>query len=289
MINISGIVGFTLLKYNNNKEDLYLLLCADIHDGVSYCKDNGFMIAEFLNSKSKNNIILLEELLNTESKINVKALWPNSKHTQELKYLKDDNDRVIPVDIRPYLVPFSWELMRDNNKLGDITLGNYLLPLENFFNKSSNFYLSLIKDKVQLMKEIQSRQTGSKLSPQVHFNEINSLFEDFKKEQKELMNTMIIKLSHKLLERINNLISLIMEWYIILLIHNNSKNIIIHCGLVHNERILNLLTKVYRFVIIKENGINRVGDLPDSMPSACVMLPNDVIKMFDTKYGYNML
>ena len=170
-------------------------------------------------------------------------------------------------------------------------LSKYIEPLETFFNKSSKFYNNHIKDKVDTMNSIQKLQIGSKLTPSTHFDEINILFEDFKKEFKINMDNDIFTLFTTNiipLERINNLISLIMEWYIILLIHNNIQNIIIHCGLAHNGRLLDLLTKVYRFNIVEQKGINKIGDLPPSIPSACIFLPYNVIGMFNNKYGYNI-
>ena len=297
-IILSGSVGFTLLKSKNNIEnkDIYVLLLADIHDGVTYCKTNSTMIAELLNSKSTKNSILLEEIFtpkedkNKEEKVKLKALWPNSKHTNELQILNNTNDRITPIDIRPYLIPFSWELVNNSDsKLGKMELKKYIEPLENFFNKSLKFYNENIKDKVDMMNTIQSYNTGSKLSPSIHFEEIHKLFDDFKKEFEENMNNSIFILTTTNiipLERINNLISLIMEWYTILLIHNNIKNIIIHCGLAHNQRLLDLLTKVYRFNIIQQKGINKMTDLPHDIPSACILLPSNVIGMFNNKYGY---
>jgi len=81
---------------------------------------------------------------------------------------------------------------------------------------------------------------------------------------------------------------MIMEWYIILLIHNNTKNTIIHVGLAHSNRLLDLLVKVYRFKIIKQSGINQMSEIPNNIPSSCIMLPPDVTNMYNRKYGFNI-
>ena len=54
-IYLSGSVGYTLLEYNS----MYVLLFADIHDGIEYCKQNNSeYIASFLNRHSNKNKIL---------------------------------------------------------------------------------------------------------------------------------------------------------------------------------------------------------------------------------------
>ena len=79
---------------------------------------------------------------------------------------------------------------------------------------------------------------------------------------------------------------MIMEWYIVLLIYNDTTNKIIHVGLAHSNRLLDLLTLVYRFNIKYQTGINKMIEIPTNIPSACVMLPPDVTNMFRRKYGF---
>ena len=79
---------------------------------------------------------------------------------------------------------------------------------------------------------------------------------------------------------------MIMEWYIVLLIYNNSKYKIIHIGLAHSNRIYDILTQVYRFNCKYKIGINKMIEIPNNIPSACVMLPPDVTNMFNRKYGF---
>ena len=281
---LSGSVGFTLLECNN----IYVLLFADIHDGIEYCKQDSVMIAEWLNRISNKNTVLLEEIIREEFQLT--DLWPNAKHTQELKHLKDTNEKIIPVDIRPMLIPFSWELVNMNdNKLGDITLLKYIKPLLDLFSLSSPFYNNYIKTGIDEMEKTQANSDKSKVSPNTHFKELKDMFKEFILNNKNVMNKniyYIIQNEISILYQINNLIGMLMEWYIILLIHNNTKNTVVHVGLAHSNRLLDLLVKVYRFKIIEQSGLNRMADIPISIPSACVLLPPDVMNMYNKKYGF---
>lgn len=281
---ISGSVGYTLLERNNE----YILVLADIHDGVKYCYiDSPIMIAKWLQQKSAKSSILLEELL--RENYNVSDLWPNAQHTKELKQLNQIDNRIIPVDIRPSLLPFSWEIVDMNKELGKTTLFNYIKQLEDLFNVNSDFYNKYIKEQVHMMEINQSRYKDSKVTPQVHYNEIKHIFNQFKEDTFNLMDksiTYIIKTNVSILERINNIISMLMEWYVILLIFNDVKNIIIHVGLAHSSRLILFLTKVYRYKIIEQSGINTIDDVNTSVPSACIKTSNAINAIYNKKYGF---
>ena len=282
---LSGSVGFTLLELNT----INVLLFADIHDGIEYCKQDSTMIAEWLNKMSSKNNILLEEII--REKFILTDLWPNSKHTQELKQLKNANEKIIPIDIRPKLIPFSWEVVGTNNILGQMRLDKYINDMVKLFNMDSEFYIKYLKIDIETMEIKQSTFSESKVSPLTHFNELKEILKQFILDNKDLLNKNIIYISKnniKILYEINNLISMIMEWYIILLIHNNTKNTIIHVGLAHSNRLLDLLVKVYRFKIIKQSGINQMSEIPNNIPSSCIMLPPDVTNMYNRKYGFNI-
>jgi hypothetical protein len=307
--HISGSVGYTLLERDN----MIVLLFADIHDGIEYCDQSKYnkFIADWLNEKSDKYEILLEEIIREDLKLT--ELWPNAKHTQELKHLNKNNSKIIPIDIRPMLVPFSWELVKsvesvesigstnresvksvksDNSttsQLGYNTLQFYINNLEKLFNQESYFFKKYFEEKIDTMKKNQSSVSGSKLSPLVHYNELHKLFNEFKDQYKEMMGKnifYIIKNRKEILYRINNIISMIMEWYSVLLIYNNSKYKIIHIGLAHSNRLYDILTQVYRFNCKYKVGINKMIEIPNNIPSACVMLSPDVTNMFNRKYGF---
>jgi hypothetical protein len=285
-IYLSGSVGYTLLKYKN----MHVLLFADIHDGIEYCKQNNSeYIASYLNRNSTNSKVLLEEIIREKFKLT--ELWPNAKHTQELKKLNQENQNIIPIDIRPMLIPFSWELVSDDTDIGNKTLEFYIDNLNQLFNEKSILFKKYFQDKINSMIKQQETNNSSKLSPLVHYDELKNIFTRFKNRYEKLMDRSIIYIKkHKIdaLHRINNIISMIMEWYIVLLIHNDVKNTIIHVGLAHSNRLLDLLTKVYRFKIKNQIGINEMKQIPNKIPSACIMLPHDISNMYNRKYGFDM-
>ncbi len=272
-MNISGSVGFTLLKHNILNK--YVLLLADVHDGVSYCAKDSIFIDKWLNDKS-NNDILLEEILRDQLN-KLKELWPSSKHTQDLKHLSINNKKIKLVDIRPLLIPFSWELCESNNELGKYLLKDYLKPLDNLFNfKRTNLMKNIILPQVLKLKEPYKRGIIK------HYYEMKDLYLEFISEYKHLMDKeliYILNIDFSILEKINNILSLIMEWYIILLIHSSSKNSIIHIGLAHSNRVLDLLLEVYNFKIINQQGINKMEDTYKPLHS-CININQSINNIF---------
>jgi hypothetical protein len=275
-MNISGSVGFTLLK--NKQLDKYVLLFADVHDGVSYCSRDSIFIDKWLISKGidDNNDILLEEVIR-EYLNKLKELWPSSIHTQNLKDLSINNKKIKLVDIRPMLIPFSWELCETDSELGEYLLKKYLEILDNLFNfKRMPLMLKYILPQVLKLKDPYKKEIIK------HFYEIKDLYLHFIDEYKILMDKpllYILNYNSSILEKINNLLSILMEWYIILLIHNSSKNSIIHIGLVHSNRVLDLLLDVYNFEIINQQGINKMEDTYKPL-HACVNINSLINNIF---------
>ncbi len=278
-MDISGSVGFTLLK--NERLNKYVLLLADVHDGVSYCygdSRNSIFIDKWLMNKSleNNNDILLEEVLR-EYLNKLKELWPSSPHTQNLKDLSINNKKIKLVDIRPLLIPFSWELCDTDDILGQFSLKKYLEILDNlFYFKKTKLMLKYILPQVLKLRETYKKGVIK------HFYEIKDLYLHFINKYNYLMNKQLIyilKYDASILEKINNLLSLLMEWYIILLIHNSSKNTIIHVGLAHSDRLLELLLNVYDFKIINQQGINKMEDTYKSLHS-CININTTINNIF---------
>jgi hypothetical protein len=278
-INISGSVGYILFKHN--KLDLYVLVLSDVHDGVSYCNQDSIMIDKWLAMKDSNNVLLEESV---RELLELKMLWPNAEHTSRLNKLYNSNEKITPIDIRPLLIPFSWEIVNDDEKISHVTLSEYLSIIDEFFYyKNKKFMKKYI---IPELKKLETSIYANKHIVITHFYEIRELYFEFKKEYKRYMNTPIKELyiyKKDLLEKINNLISMIMEWYIILLIFNSNKNTIIHLGLAHSNRIVDLLDQVYDFSIIKQSGINYMEDI-DINPKACVSMPERINNIFKKKY-----
>jgi len=271
-INISGSVGYTLLK----KDHKYVLLLADVHDGVKYCEQDSIMIDNYLNKKDKNNI-LLEEVL--RENFTLTDLWPGSPHTQRLKKLNIKNHKIKPIDIRPMLLPFSWELVAMNKINQNVKLNEYLLLLDSFFNyKNTKFNNSYIVPEIK--KNFDKKDLIIK-----HFHILKDKYNDFKNANKMYMDMTILELCKKhnnILEKLNQLTSSIMEWYIVMLVHNSIKNTIIHVGLAHSEKVLILLTGPYRYEIVESQGVNNMDNLSDTM-RACIVVPPEINDIFTLK------
>jgi hypothetical protein len=270
---VSGSVGYTLLKHKSMDKsiDKYVLVLADVHDGVSYCSQDSLMIDQFLNNNSINNEVLLEELF--REKLNTKDLWPSSLHTQKLKQLNYNNPNIKPIDLRPMLLPFSWELSEISTELSQMTLSKYIEGIDNFLNKkNTKLFYKYILPEIRKLKD----KEKFRVSLITHFNEINEIFNEYKQKYNKYMDVKIIDLynmNQNVLELINNILSMIMEWFILVCIHNSEKNTIIHLGLAHSDRIIELLTQVYQFKQISNIGINKIDDIKDN-PKSCIFMGN---------------
>ncbi len=315
---LSGSVGFTLLFHE--KTGKYVLVLADIHDGVEYCStylnelditkliknltshnltnQSGFSrlekvyelsgikmsigIADLLEELSHKYNVLLEETLKQE-KTKLTDLWPGSDHTQKLKHLNISNDNIRPVDIRPMLIPFSWEILARedmNIKYSMITLKKYLAKIIDLFNLKDTKLVS-----TYIRPEIKKLQDGMKFKYSLlsHFYELRKIFMEFLityESELELDMGDIFNSYQDILERINYIISCIMEWYTIVLIHNSSLNTVIHLGLAHTDNIIKLLTTVYQFKIITQSGLNQMLDITENAKS-CVYVPPKVKEVFN--------
>ena len=86
--------------------------------------------------------ILLEEISREDFKL--QELWSTSEHTIKLKNLFLNNQQHIhDIDIRPYLVPFSWELVNKNDE--QLKLNDYLIPLFKFLYIKSDILCKKIR------------------------------------------------------------------------------------------------------------------------------------------------
>ena len=284
---ISGFVGYSYLKYED--KDNYdikkeLLLLADIHDGVSYCKQKSTMIDDFLTLNDKHTILLEETI---KEQVSLTDLWPNSIHTQRLKVLNNTNQKIIPVDIRSLLIPFSWELLDNPNydkRISDVTFKQYLHSIDEIFNfRGSKLMKNYIAPQMKKMKCTKNEEMIKRLL--LHFEEMKKKYINFIETNKTLNDTKILEIyksdnkKEQILEEINEISSMIMEWYIILLILNSKRKTIVHIGLAHSNRVLDFLTEVYLFKLIKQSGINTMEEINND-PIACSFLPRDITESF---------
>ena len=82
-------------------------------------------------------------------------------------------------------------------------------------------------------------------------------------------------------EKINEIISNIMEWYMVAKILNetNENNFIVHAGLLHTSNLNKLLLSDYGFKLINFEGIYSIDDV--HKPSdGCLILPESINSQF---------
>lgn len=252
-MNISGATGYTILF--NSELNKKILLFSDIHDEVKYCRniDNFINIDKFLSNKMHTGQVLLEESV-SHPKLNLVDLWPNAKHTQDLKILlKNNPSKIIPIDIRPLLIPFSWQFIESNNMYKNITLEKYLSLITIFFNKKGLIWDNYIFDYLEHIHHDVKKKLFN-----IHFEQLKKDFNN--KLSKFRNNTLgdIYKNDYEYLQNIDIINSYIMEWYILILIFSDRRDSIIHTGLSHSHNINRLLTVSYGFKILEQAGLNDI-------------------------------
>jgi hypothetical protein len=128
----------------------------------------------------------------------------------------------------------------------------------------------------------------------VQFYLLRKIFAKYIHSNKQYLDYTIKQLLDEkktdILEKINMILSMIMEWYIVLLVNNCQSHMIIHIGLAHSSNVLELLTSVYQYTVTKQAGINKMTDLKDvttPQVSACVREPGTNLDLFKKKYHFN--
>jgi hypothetical protein len=252
-INLYGSIGYTFLT-NHSIYPTHILVLSDNHSKLKYC-NNYIMISEWLKNKMHINHILLEEV-EREGKI-FEELFTESDHTQKLKTLFINNSKLIhAIDIRPLLIPFSWEILEKYSIKNDISLFSYLEKIDIYFDSKK-----IIDQKCQ-----------------IHFTIIRNIYLKFKIKYDSYFNKKITYIFiHKIfiLEELNNTLDNIMEYNIILSIYNLSvskKNVIIHIGLIHAEKIVFWLNKLYLYKIVEDKGITSIYNDSITNNNGCIQL-----------------
>ena len=266
---VSGSIGITILK----KGDKIIILMADDHSSKDYCQQYDYSskdhtnIRKFLkNELDSGNQILLEEV--ERDNFQLEELWTESPHTQDLKNLFLSEDNITGIDIRPYLIPFSWEIIETDEKLGSLSIKDYLSNLDNFFRLKGDFYEKIfypIIEKIKIynrgielnLKYVKLRYLKIKNKTNINFN-----------MQYYFTN------KQEVLHDISQLCDEIMELYTLVNSFTNSKKTIIHTGLYHSSNILKWLIEIYKFDVIYKNGINNINKFSDRIETtSCVYLP----------------
>lgn len=261
---LSGATGYTIFK-KDNKE---ILLLADIHDGVNYCTQNQSHtnISTFLNKHSSSYQIVLEEATNDLS-LKLENLWPNALHTTNLRLLKEKNDKIIPTDIRPYLIPFTWQIAESNIEYKKCPIKKYLILLNEFFQERGYAYEQFILPYYEFLDS-----ENNKIILTL-FKYIKNTFLDLTNNWSNETVWFIISNNIKTMERIDYINSLIMEYYILLLILSDKRMTIIHTGLAHSSRLKEFLKNYFHFIIIEDRGMTNIESYTgDDNTKACMLI-----------------
>ena len=264
---ISGSIGITMLR--NNKKILFLL--ADDHSNDTYCINNlkdHIDVTQFLKKELEDGTqILLEEV--PRDGFDLEELWPDSPHTQSLKNFFLNEDKIIGIDIRPYLVPFSSDILNIENDLMNLSIHKYIEQLNDFFHLKGVFYTKIFHPTIKKII-IQNKGLGK------HLQHLKDKFSDIKKkigsEDKDM--NYYYENNKYILEDISNLCDEIMDFNTLLNMFTSNKKSIIHAGLYHSNNMLKWLITSYNFKVIYKNGINQFP--PDNISkeyASCIYLP----------------
>lgn len=239
-----------------------------MHDTLPKCQ-NKINMADWIKRKFKSSYILLEEV--PRDNIQLEELW-TSEHTQELKNLFLNNHKiVIGVDVRPSLIPYSWEAIRKTKDIDDFRLSSFITDIDNFF--CLNHYNMMMNFHLYNYDKIKETTIG------VHYLKIKKNFNEYLERNRESLQDYIFniyKKNRKVLEEINDILDDIMEWYICALIYQKQdKPIVLHAGLAHTEKVIDWLIHNYNYTIIKKQGINKLSETDTETIKGCVRLSEE--------------
>lgn len=272
MENISGTIGYTFLK-NLDKNQVILVL-SDKHDKIIGCstESESSEISDWIEENLNSSKILLEEV--PREKVVLEELWGNSPHTQNLKNLFLHNpEKIRPVDIRPYLIDFSWELINSNPSY-NLKLIKYFRELDNFMALKNNFVQSILSN--YNVEFLINTSLGS------HFLFIKNKYKLFVYKNKQFLKIDLMDVYNNnidILEDFNDLLNDTMEWYICACIQLYNKPIVLHTGLAHSEQVVKLLMQYYNYQMIESNGINKLNDA-NAKQIGCIQLPVVIANQF---------
>jgi len=290
-ININGAIGYIYLKHKTNNNQI--LLFSDNHSSQNYCyldgKSNGTFISDFL--EMKHSKVLLEEVPRINNKLI--ELW-SSVHIQKLKNLylnKIKKTNIDGIDIRPLLIPFSLDVFlmehmnnpnidkKYINSIKDVTLQDFLKLLESFFVYKHKYFIETLGDVYADLKD--SSELG------IHFIKIKDIFMDLKSSNKLDEHIGSLVQNDKIfIDKIDELLSSIMEWYTIAKIFYDSKSeinkFIIHAGLDHTTKLNKMLIENYGYEQINSNGLVDINALINMKndDNNCLKLPLNVANQF---------
>ena len=282
-IFINGSIGYIHLKNFENQ----ILLLSDNHSSENYCtinQDNSKFISDWL--LTKNSKVLLEEVPRIKGS-ELLELW-TSKHIQKLKHLYLNNKQIEGIDIRPLLIPFNLDIFKIDKidkeyieQIKNTNIIDYLKLLDSFFELKHKYFIENIGN-VYIDIDINNEEIKK------HFEKLKESYSNLKKQYDN--NVLVKNIDEKFKNKLDELLSSIMEWYTIAKIFYNNKfginKFIIHAGLLHTTNLNNILIDSYCYEKINSDGeidINKIKDDDNN----CLKIPFSVNSQFggyDKKY-----
>ena len=224
----------------------------------------------FSNLDQKDNLVMIEEVEKRTNNLNF--LWKGIKHSEKLYTLVrnniDKNNLILPVEIRHLLIPYSINLKIDE----DIDKKYYnIIDFVINDNDKDNENKSLLMN--QNIKNIKNKLDIKNSVSNSDKDLLNNILIKIKEDLNEIKSYFNIndkiKIKEELIEKTDNLLSIILEYYVIkTLIETKKKNIYIHMGLYHIENIINILTNPKlnnRFEILERQGINSLKQVESNI------------------------
>ena len=206
-------------------------------------------------------------------------MWPNAEHTRQLKVLKENDKNIIPTDIRPYLIPFSWQLAESsensnsasaNKKYKELSINKYLFYFYEFFKHRGKTYERFILPYYEFIDN-DDKQILIKF-----FETIKNIFIKLAKKYENLSLSQILKKDGNYMHSIDNVNSLIMEYYILILIFSDKRDSIIHTGLAHSTRLKSILVEEFKFKILEDESMTQIENYTGSdNTNACILNPTN--------------
>jgi hypothetical protein len=254
-LGISGVVGYSILINPSNNKIIVLL--ADIHDGVEYCNkhtEKNIYIDQILNKLLDRDDLCVELEEVPREGLKLVELWPNAVHTQRLKkWFLENQTKILPIDIRPYLIPFSFQkydlnILEDMEK--NMKMDKYLQTLDSLFFLNN---IPLKKSIVFFKNIIESLETKTEQSGILKMYKILKEKYIGLKTQIKITNTFeeTIKENKSWFEKLEELKLNIMDWYTTLLLLRNCHHIC-HFGLAHYLNVKAILETNFKFKKIYE-------------------------------------
>jgi len=263
---IYGSTGYTILY--NKSFDCEILLLSDNHDEhIKQCnsnKKNDIQINDYLKGLlDKNYIIMVEEVPFRADKTTLIGLWDNSDHVKNVRNFYENNitnKNLIPFDIRFELID-SFDPIDYNESI----LKNYIKNIYKFFMLEHDFFNDLILYSKKIDDSVIKRYYITLMIKFLNLCEKNKMY----------LNNKIKSIKNKdmLIEKIQDLVSDIMEFYILIKLYDTiklNKKIVIYGGLYHVINIQNLLIKYYDFIILEKYGKMNIEEKDDNQ---CIIKP----------------